>query len=158
MRSVANATLAWCNLLFAFCWYDALCINQEDIPERNAQVEFMVWIYAKVEGTFIWLGEQGEASTRSFDLIVKFAKGKQRLGEEYWTKVHRHPWEFNDARFYEAMGLKPWSQEDCKALLNFYVRPWFNRQWILQEVIVPDRLVVFLRGSRNGLGSFYGYH
>jgi len=38
-------------------WIDALCINQEDIPERNQQILLMTEIDRKVTGVVIWLGE-----------------------------------------------------------------------------------------------------
>lgn len=41
---------------FRIIWIDALCINQEDIPERNQQVLLMSQIYQKA-AVIIWLGE-----------------------------------------------------------------------------------------------------
>ncbi len=126
-----------------YYWIDAICINQKDIAERNAQVSIMVWIYIKAERTFIWLGERDEAAERSLDLIVKFVTAKKRLGEAYNDKVLTRPWEFNEAAFFEAMGLEPWSNDDWKAILDFYARSWFHRQWVVQEVVVQNCFVVF---------------
>ncbi|KAE8449099.1 hypothetical protein EG329_008482 [Mollisiaceae sp. DMI_Dod_QoI] len=123
-------------------WIDAICINQDDISERNAQVSIMVWIYSKAEGTFIWLGESDDTSVRSLDLLVKFAEAKKKLGEDH-DKVLRRRWDFNDVEFYAAVGMEPWSQEDWKVLLDFYSRSWFRRQWVMQEVIANDQAVVF---------------
>lgn len=38
-------------------WIDAICINQEDIDERNAQFQIMCHIYNKAEQVIIRLGE-----------------------------------------------------------------------------------------------------
>jgi hypothetical protein len=38
-------------------WIDALCINQEDIQERNIEVKRMGEIYTRARKTLIWLGE-----------------------------------------------------------------------------------------------------
>src|ERR1035438_6325999 len=38
-------------------WVDALCINQQDVPERNAQVTQMRYIYANAARVIVWLGE-----------------------------------------------------------------------------------------------------
>jgi hypothetical protein len=127
-------------------WIDAICINQNDIPERNAQVRIMVWIYTKSQGTFIWLGEQDEAAKRSHDLIIKFVEAKKRLGDAYNDKILSRRWKFNDATFFEAMGLEPWSNDDWKAILDFYARSWFHRQWVVQEVVVQDHFVIFCGG------------
>lgn len=37
-------------------WIDALCINQEDVNERNDQVRMMSQIYSDAERVLIWLG------------------------------------------------------------------------------------------------------
>ena len=82
-----------------YFWIDAICINQEDIPERNAQVPIMVWIYTKAGGTFIWLGEQDEAARRSHKLIIKFVEAMNRLGADY-KNVFNRIWEFNEVAFF----------------------------------------------------------
>ncbi len=45
------------------------------------------------------------------------------------------------------MGMEPWSQEDWKALLDFYTRSWFRRQWVMQEVITNNQAVIFCGGQ-----------
>ncbi|KAI5859407.1 heterokaryon incompatibility protein-domain-containing protein [Durotheca rogersii] len=37
-------------------WIDAICINQDDIPEREHQVSLMDQIYANAQQVFCWLG------------------------------------------------------------------------------------------------------
>ena len=49
-------------------WVDALCINQDDIPERNEHVKMMQQIYAKAEEVHIWLGEMGAGLTRGGEI------------------------------------------------------------------------------------------
>jgi Heterokaryon incompatibility protein (HET) len=39
-------------------WIDSLCINQNDIQERNCQVGLMGEIYAKADQVLIWLGNE----------------------------------------------------------------------------------------------------
>ncbi|KAK0729527.1 heterokaryon incompatibility, partial [Lasiosphaeris hirsuta] len=41
-------------------WVDAICINQDDIPERNQQVNMMGDIYRRAERVIVWLGEATE--------------------------------------------------------------------------------------------------
>jgi hypothetical protein len=38
-------------------WVDALCINQSDVEERNAQIKVMPQVYRSAFKTLIWLGE-----------------------------------------------------------------------------------------------------
>ncbi|TGO44573.1 hypothetical protein BOTNAR_0792g00040 [Botryotinia narcissicola] len=42
-----------------YLWVDAVCINQEDFDERNAQVALMSQIYAKADEVIVWLGKAG---------------------------------------------------------------------------------------------------
>jgi hypothetical protein len=37
-------------------WVDAICINQADIQERNAQVSLMAFIYKRATKVLVWLG------------------------------------------------------------------------------------------------------
>jgi len=37
-------------------WVDAICINQDDIPERNAQTANMKAIYQNSQSVAVWLG------------------------------------------------------------------------------------------------------
>ncbi|XXG99905.1 hypothetical protein Hte_006246 [Hypoxylon texense] len=41
-------------------WADALCINQDDVQERNAQVRLMGELYKRATKTLIWLVEDPE--------------------------------------------------------------------------------------------------
>jgi Heterokaryon incompatibility protein (HET) len=50
-------------------WIDALCINQEDIGERNREVRRMREIHASAWSVLSWLGEEAEESGKAIDLI-----------------------------------------------------------------------------------------
>ncbi|KAH9206931.1 heterokaryon incompatibility, partial [Leptodontidium sp. 2 PMI_412] len=43
-------------------WVDAMCINQEDLKEKNQQLPLMRDIYLGAQMTVIWLGEGYEHS------------------------------------------------------------------------------------------------
>lgn len=44
-------------------WVDAVCINQNAVEERNAQVAMMAGIYKKASRLLIWLGEDHEGDS-----------------------------------------------------------------------------------------------
>lgn len=50
-------------------WVDAICINQDNIPERNFQVQLMKQVYMHAERVLIWLGESEDDSDYAMDLI-----------------------------------------------------------------------------------------
>jgi hypothetical protein len=55
----------------SFWWIDAICINQDNVLERNAQVGMMTRIYRKSYGVHIWLGEASEDSDLALELVDK---------------------------------------------------------------------------------------
>lgn len=61
-----NLFLALHHLQYRFqsrvLWVDAICINQNDIPERNAQVGIMGSIYSSAARTVVWLGPHSKDS------------------------------------------------------------------------------------------------
>lgn len=57
----------------SFWWIDAICIDQENVLERNSQVGMMTRIYRKSHGVHVWLGETSEDSDLAFELVDKIA-------------------------------------------------------------------------------------
>lgn len=56
-------------------WVDAICINQEDLQERNLQVQRMQHIYKQGFVTYTWLGPEADESYKAIDLLNILAKG-----------------------------------------------------------------------------------
>jgi hypothetical protein len=52
-----------------YLWIDQLCINQQDVEERNAQVSKMGMIYRQCTRVLIWLGEETTNTTHLRDLL-----------------------------------------------------------------------------------------
>lgn len=50
-------------------WVDSICINQQDIPEREAQVSMMDKIYSQATQVNIWLGPGTPSSDRFFQVL-----------------------------------------------------------------------------------------
>lgn len=61
-------------------WIDAICINQADIQERNAQVAMMAEIYQRASKMIIWLGNG--AYSRSESAVIESGA---RLEELFYT-------------------------------------------------------------------------
>jgi hypothetical protein len=61
------------DLLGSFRWYNALCVNQQDLQERSQQVKRMAEIYTKATRVIAWLGTASETTTiarKCFDEIA----------------------------------------------------------------------------------------
>ncbi|KAI1424889.1 HET-domain-containing protein [Xylaria sp. FL1777] len=125
-----------------FIWIDAICINQDDIPERNEQVKKMAQIYSSASEVIIWLGPEEEDVDLAIRQIQQADSAITRYGENYGPNVP---------------SIDAGSVVSFNALLE---RPWFERTWIIQEAILslPFRMIlrVFEHWHRKGFRQIIG--
>ncbi|KAF5668379.1 heterokaryon incompatibility protein [Fusarium heterosporum] len=55
-------------------WIDMVCIDQENIPERAAQVKLMDAIYLRAAEVLIWLGQEDDLTELACDSAIKMAR------------------------------------------------------------------------------------
>ncbi|GKT54220.1 heterokaryon incompatibility protein [Colletotrichum tofieldiae] len=114
-------------------WIDALCINQNDIPERSSQVAQMGHIYRGAREVVAWLGEESDNSNLAFDLTEAGSK------LSYW-----------------CLGLKSgttpasaaFGSKHINALEHLTRRLWWKRVWTFQELVLA-KSVQFVCGNRR---------
>ncbi|KAI9768262.1 MAG: hypothetical protein M1839_004156 [Geoglossum umbratile] len=63
-------------------WIDAICINQEDVEERNQQVQIMQQIYWRARRVIVLLGERVQEPVLTPNLINADNPGIPLAGEE----------------------------------------------------------------------------
>lgn len=118
----------------SYWWIDQICINQEDVDERNGQVALMRRIYKRAAYVQVWLGEEGDDSDTAMNLMLAIG-----------TAPMRRPGE--KAIAYPSFGIeevkKHWS-----GLQALFRRPWWERVWIRQEVALSSQ-VSFICGSKS---------
>ncbi|KAK3366228.1 heterokaryon incompatibility protein-domain-containing protein, partial [Lasiosphaeria ovina] len=113
-------------------WIDAICINQDDIAERNAQVAIMQHIYHTAVDVIAWIGEDnGAQDQRAIALVCE-------LGPRGYTLVVRR-----ESREHPRAFLSLYDTDDWLAFLSLIERPWFSRIWIVQEVVMGKRVTVW---------------
>ncbi|KAF1945324.1 hypothetical protein EJ02DRAFT_369686 [Clathrospora elynae] len=110
--------------LSGYMWIDALSINQWDIFERSRQVNFMGEIYKTATRVVVWLGIEDRTTKSAFDLIV----GLSTLTPAERSKLHPH--EVRPQHANPLLDIYTWN-----ALALFFRKTWFNRAWIIQEVV-----------------------
>lgn len=116
-------------------WVDAVCINQNDVDERNVEVKRMQDVYTLASRTIIWLGEEADESTLALNTL-----------HYYGNQVEVAENEMNVFAGDAPRAANPhWWQDDCKlpfdkriwdSLKSLLLRPWFKRVWILQEALL----------------------
>lgn len=105
-------------------WVDAICINQDDIPERNTQVAQMQTVYKNARNVRIWLGEEENQSDLAIQLLMEL---KDRGMSRQWIR------DSLTSGFYQDWYI---------ALLNMLLRPYWQRLWVVQEVAFAGNAVI----------------
>ena len=119
-------------------WVDFVCINQNDLKEREEQVKIMFDIYRGAARVVAYLGGAADGSERFLDLYVKIHQAN--------AAAKRSDSESGDRTFHfmtgELHGLPPFDSDEWNIVGNVLLRPWFSRVWIIQEALAAKELHV----------------
>ena len=123
-------------------WADAICINQKDDQEKTHQVRMMRDIYKKAQKVIIWLGNEQAGDGRGFELAQSLYRNCD--GENYNMSATTYDFEYFDCR---SKGVPtPLGDPDWAALFAILSHPWFSRIWVVQELLVAQRSIMW-RGA-----------
>ncbi|KAH7396534.1 heterokaryon incompatibility protein-domain-containing protein [Phaeosphaeria sp. MPI-PUGE-AT-0046c] len=126
-------------------WVDALCINQNDIPERNEQVRHMKDIYESAANIFAWLG-------------VPCNEQETKLAVKLMSKFNEHIVDTlrdnnNDNNFlsrsinvtHPGFPSEPESEvwKAWEGITGIFNRSYWQRVWIYQEATTPGEIIFF---------------
>ncbi|KAH7407403.1 heterokaryon incompatibility protein-domain-containing protein [Cadophora sp. MPI-SDFR-AT-0126] len=120
-------------------WIDAICINQNDVLERNGQLAIMGDIYSSARQVITWLGTCPTALIGRVDSI------------RYPPKIHK------DIIKNDTATLLPFDLQyqycfepifTMTFLFYIIMSSYFRRIWVLQEYILAKD-IVFLLGSEE---------
>jgi hypothetical protein len=118
-------------------WVDAICIDQDNVKERNHQVPLMRFIFSKCEYTFSWLGDSDNTSDLAMDSIASLTFVS--LQALFFSK---------GSHFSEAA---PWI-----AIRKLLEREFWHRVWIFQEILLPKKTCSSVRVQIYPLDDFRG--
>jgi hypothetical protein len=114
-------------------WADGICINQNDFKEKNVQVGLMGSIYKLARHTIIFLGEETPESKVVMNAArlprAKFAGTPELLSNFLGMQEDEENLEVKSAPVLskEILGL---------AEKHILQKPWFNRVWVLQGLVL----------------------
>ncbi|KAK0391005.1 hypothetical protein NLU13_0507 [Sarocladium strictum] len=127
-RNLLDA-LCQCSLSFpgSLLWVDALCINQDDLLERQVHVALMDQVYRNAQQVLLWVGLATAKTRQLLGLIHKIA----RIGSAE-IELARH---FDHPRDFAAISKDVADAEIqlWKEYLAFYERTWFQRGWRMRK-------------------------
>ncbi|CAM1507987.1 Fc.00g048350.m01.CDS01 [Cosmosporella sp. VM-42] len=132
-------------------WADAVCINQEDMPERISQVEQMARIYAGARRVLAWLGweagEEGRRHTQDAIRFIHFFMEDPQAGMRDARILLHHDLADpaghltllfgDDRRRFEEQASK-W-----EAIKFFFEIEYFHRTWIVQELGLAREAIMY---------------
>lgn len=112
-------------------WADAVCIDQENLPERGEQVKIMRKIYSRATRVLIWLGPEDDKTSAALHMLTEL---KDHVASRGLSLEALRALKDEDP-VTEILGLEDhtYSVEALAPLWNLYRRPWFKRIWVLQE-------------------------
>ena len=119
-------------------WIDAICIDQENVSERNAQVSRMGSIFHSATSTVIYAGH-----IRNAGISPKESKELERLLETFQER-------------YSSPGYLEWSQSTSKLKFDglasgywelFRRSRWCERTWIIQEVVLARDINIIVESA-----------
>ena len=117
-----------------FFWIDQLCINQADLPERSAQVSIMAQIYSSTKQVIAWLGRGDKSSENAVTFVETL------LGEiEDMERRNRNPTLvplMSPSANIRNIPVQMQASRRWKALSQLLSNAWFERMWVMQEVIM----------------------
>lgn len=136
-------------------WADALCINQDDVAERNHQVGKMKSIYENAFSLVIWLGPGRRvrynpappvhlrSQYRAFSAVCSVVNAwRKRSGYADIIPEATHSRSYSRPRgeqFNEE--LQPESQK-WYDIFELFEQCWFSRVWVIQEVALARHVMV----------------
>ena len=122
-------------------WVDRICINQDDIEERASQVQLMHAIYRGCQQALVWLGMDDSNTEEAFE-CARFIH-QNCFG---WNT----PWE--SLALFRSPAVSFADLGNCLSLLaKLTYRPWFERAWTFQEVILPSTVLLVCGKSSMAL-------
>lgn len=146
-------------------WIDALCIDQNNLNEKSEQIPMMGEIYIRATRVYAWLGEADRQTDCVFDILTAF---RDRTKEANFA-THLDAAEqlsFHRQLFYEIYEEKAGTlperndsdddmlQEEFNWLRPLYTRPYWQRVWIIQELVLAKSVFVFCGDKSIDLTTF----
>lgn len=109
-------------------WVDAICINQENIAEKNEIVAKMHIVFQTAHQVVVWLGQP--VRPWSFRVILEIPHEEDIID----TK--------KPAYFRPRCQIENRANKNARTLVKFGQLPWFSRGWVVQEICFARKIQV----------------
>lgn len=128
-----------------YFWIDAICINQSDSDEKSRQVHNMWRIYQQATTVLSWLGDEQDFTAAAFRAV-------NEIGDQ--AKQHKAG---GLGRALESEDFPRPGLDAIQAVVSLTENPYFQRMWIVQEMLNARSLYLLsgdFRCEAYSLGVF----
>lgn len=115
-------------------WIDAICIDQQNIAERSEQVGKMAQIYNLAARVVIWLGPASPDSDLAMRLVEQL--GQVLRVDERTRMITLASNGEAEPHWADTTQPLPYGEDELCALKKLFWRSWFERLWVVQEVMI----------------------
>jgi hypothetical protein len=112
-------------------WIDSICINQEKNDEKSKQILLMKKIYQRAFRVVVYLGNDPDSCLainllRELRLFREYCPTGEEIFSKYRPQICSRRW---------------------LALIKLFSHNWFERVWVIQEVVVASNVAVRYGGT-----------
>ena len=116
-----------------YMWIDQICIDQSSKVEKSHQVQRMAQIFSTAENVIAWIGPGDDDSDTAMHLFADSWPMERTSfdSDEQWAQLNYHH------QSYRRRLL-----DDRRSIGQFLSRPYWRRLWIVQEVVLAQKLMI----------------
>ena len=143
-------------------WVDALCINQQEVQEKNFEVKRMGEIYKKTDRVVSYLGEESDQSGHILEFMDAIGEVMQQAkvlapiipsAGVAGTRFRGWPVPTPERSATPANGilgfLRNIQADMAFSMTRFLLRTYFSGIWIIQEIVLGGKKSIAICGARR---------
>jgi hypothetical protein len=125
-------------------WVDAICINQQDLTERNEQVLRMKDLYKHADRVVVWLGPYSRSGALALSTLEHIGKQFENAGDMLFPAPNA-----TEPEWYRPEHSLPYDEDTWQSIYELLIRPWFDRVWIVQEIQLANPKAIIQCGTEQ---------
>ncbi|KAF5662940.1 heterokaryon incompatibility protein het-6 [Fusarium heterosporum] len=131
-------------------WCDSICINQNGIDERAAQVQRMHKIFHYARSVIVWMGPETQWSVLLMDTLRWVGTHVENASCDIIVRGFRFKFaDTPDQCFRGNYNTMPLSTDQWRAVEQFLSLDWIKRLWTCQEIILANQETSVVRIGRE---------
>ncbi|KAI1261510.1 HET-domain-containing protein [Xylariaceae sp. FL1019] len=127
-------------------WVDGICIDQLNLIEKGPQVAMMGEIYRLATRVVVWLGQEADHSSIALDLTSKIGAQLEVIDIPPFLKPAPG---CIDPSLVDMSVMLPLNEEDTRSIYHLLYRPWFERLWVRQEILLANTQAIVMCGTQE---------